>query len=84
MNEPVTATWGERTFTPVAYNTFKVGPFSYTTQVRPGESPEAAISRAQAIVDRQGQAAFEKALADFLTQLKQVGEATRAASAVKR
>jgi hypothetical protein len=47
----VTATWGDEAFTPVPFNSFRVGPFSLTTAVRPDETPEQAMDRAYTFLD---------------------------------
>ena len=44
----VTATWGEETICPVAYNPFKVGPFVAMGKVEPGESVADAHARVYA------------------------------------
>jgi hypothetical protein len=43
--ETVTVTWGEEAFSPVQYQSFRVGPFSMTGKVRPGESATDASKR---------------------------------------
>lgn len=46
--ETVTVTWGEETFSPIQYNSFRVGPFSVTSRVLPGESRGDALRRISA------------------------------------
>jgi hypothetical protein len=46
--EEITVTWAEERFSPVQYNSFGVGPFTYTTRVRPGETFDDAFRRAHA------------------------------------
>jgi hypothetical protein len=46
--ETVTVTWGEELFSPVQYNSCRVGPFSFTTPVRVGETAGQALLRAHA------------------------------------
>jgi hypothetical protein len=41
----VSVTWAEEQFQPVQFNTFRVGPFSSTTAVRPGETVAQATVR---------------------------------------
>ncbi len=41
----MTVTWAEETISPVAYNTFKVGPFTATGTVRKGETIPQACGR---------------------------------------
>lgn len=43
--ETVTITWGEETYAPIPYNTFRVGPITITSNVRPGETYAQAVSR---------------------------------------
>lgn len=43
--ETVTVTWGEETFSPVQFQNFRVGPFSITGRVLPGETRGAALRR---------------------------------------
>lgn len=45
VTDTVTVTWGEEVFTPVPYNTFKVGPFTATTDVRAEETISDASDR---------------------------------------
>ena len=47
-SETITVTWGEETFSPVQYNSFRVGPFSATARVLPGESRSDALRRISA------------------------------------
>jgi hypothetical protein len=44
----IVATWGEETFSPVQYNTVRVGPFTMKTYVRLGETIAQAFARANA------------------------------------
>lgn len=48
MDEPeeITVTLGEQVFAPVSYNSFRVGPFSYTTKIGPNETENMAFDRA--------------------------------------
>lgn len=44
--DSVTVTYGEEVFSPVQHNSFRLGPFSYTTALRANETPESAMGRA--------------------------------------
>ncbi len=46
--ETVTVTWAEERFCPVPYQSFGVGPFTYTTKVKPGETFDEAFLLADA------------------------------------
>lgn len=45
-SEEITVTQGEQVFSPVQFNSFRVGPFTYKTIVLPGETREEAFDRA--------------------------------------
>lgn len=67
----VTATWGEERFCPVQYNTFGVGPFSFTTTVREGETPEQALQRAYGVVEAAAERCFEQKCVEHLERIKE-------------
>lgn len=50
--ETVTVTWGEELFTPVQFCSFRVGPYSAATTLRPGESREQAADRLMRELER--------------------------------
>jgi hypothetical protein len=50
MSESVTVVLGEMLFAPIQYNNFKIGGHQYTTEIRPGETPEQAFDRAYAFL----------------------------------
>lgn len=57
--EWIEVTWGPMTFTPAAYSSFKVGPFSARVEVQPDESPEDAIDKAMAVLRKKGELEFK-------------------------
>lgn len=38
--DTITVTWGEECYVPRPYMSFRVGPLSATTKIRPGETPD--------------------------------------------
>lgn len=56
--ETITVTWGEEHYQVTKYNGFRVGPFTYTTSVRVGETPEQAIKRAWDTLDTHANKLF--------------------------
>lgn len=44
-DETITIVYGEEVYSPVTYNNYKVGPYTYTTTIRPGETFEQAFER---------------------------------------
>ena len=64
-----TVSVGEMAFTPISFNTFKVGPFSAT--VGEGETPEEVMAALKAISDR----AHEEALAQYIERVQKNNKA---------
>lgn len=58
MEDEIRVTWGEETFNVGQYSSFKVGPFSMMTKVRPNETPEQAYHRAWKVLESQADAMF--------------------------
>ena len=50
MADTITVTFGEEQFSPHKYHTFRVGPFSMTTEVKFGETAETALIRVTKIL----------------------------------
>lgn len=67
--EPVTSTWGEELYSPVQFNTFRVGPFSATTKIRSGETREDALARVNRDLDAIAKVERAKKTKDFLDSL---------------
>lgn len=65
--------WGPETFTPVAYHTVVIGPFSCEVHVRQGETEEQAFTRAWSFLDRMGQRAYQEQIKAFLGRCKAAG-----------
>lgn len=68
--ELVSATWGEELFTPKQFNSFRLGPFSGSTTVRPGEDRGEAFRRLYAELEAHAEEAFEKKKRDYLRRLQ--------------
>ena len=68
MAESVTVTWGKVLISPVQYNTFEVGPFSMTTEVGEGETPEDAMKRAYAALEKFARSTYAEKLKSFREQ----------------
>ena len=71
MSDTVTATFGAQTMCPVPYHSMTLGPFSMTTEVRPGETPEAALERAYAACEAQARKVWTPTLAAFLSRARE-------------
>jgi len=77
VGDSVTVVWAEELFAPVQYQSFRVGPFSITTKIRPGEDATAAMSRAWNYLDAFARKAYVQKRDDYLNRLAEVGESTR-------
>lgn len=64
VERTVTVTWGEAVVSPKQYHSYRVGPFSATETVAPGESIEDALARAQRAVNAHA-ARMVKAAREF-------------------
>jgi hypothetical protein len=67
--DDVTVTWGEEVYSPVQYNSFRLGPYSMTTAVRPGETRAQAFERAYDDLERLAAASFAKKREAFFKNL---------------
>jgi len=70
----VTVTWAEEQFQPVAFNTFRVGPFAASTQVRAGETIAQATVRLHVELDVAAQQILHEKSAAYLRSLKGIAE----------
>lgn len=61
--------WGEEVFSPVQYNSFRVGGHSITTTVKPGETVRAAYSRAWKMLEELAEMQFDDKVAGFSDRL---------------
>lgn len=75
--EYVDVTWGEELFSPVQYNSFRVGPFSRRTRVRPGETEDQAFERVYRQLEAMAAKTHERKSKVFLTKLREAGTAAR-------
>jgi hypothetical protein len=70
----VTATWAEEQFQPVQFNTFRVGPFAASTQVRAGETIAQATVRLHAELDVAAQQILREKSSAYLRSLKGIAD----------
>lgn len=63
----VTVTWGEAVVSPKQYHSYRVGPFTATETVAPGETIDAALERAQRALNGHA-ARMVKAAREFWTR----------------
>jgi hypothetical protein len=75
----VSVTWGAEKFSPVQYHTFDLGPFSYTTKVRPGETPAEAAQRAYKVCERIARETYVDKRDEFLRNVREAASAAKAA-----
>lgn len=68
----VAVTWAEEQYQPVQFNTFRVGPFSATAVVRPGESVAQATCRLHAELDVAAGQIRDQKVADYLAALRKM------------
>jgi len=73
----IVVSWGEETFSPVQYNSFRAGGVSLRTQVRPAESPEEAHERCMRHLRAMTERQFEEQLRTFLDRLRIAGSQAR-------
>ncbi len=69
MGASVTATYGKETFTPRAFNTFEVGPFTATVNVLDDESLTSAMESANQELREFAAIEFKRKAEDFLKRL---------------
>jgi hypothetical protein len=77
MATQVSVTWGEQTISPVSYNTFKIGPFSMTTEVREEETDEQAMERVYAALESFARSTYAKKLESFKEAYRAATSATK-------
>lgn len=68
--QEVTVVWGEELFSPQQFHTFKVGPFTATTRVLPGETFEKAAERAMGDLRLFAEKEREKKRASYLRMVE--------------
>ena len=64
-------TWGEESYTPIPYNTFKIGPFSTKIKVLPGETHEAAFKRGYLLLENLAKNSFKRKRQIFANNIKE-------------
>ena len=70
MADTVSYTWGEERYSPIQYQTFGVGPFTYTTEVRDGETPEEAMDRARDFVKAEAKKSYNDKCRTFPARVR--------------
>lgn len=70
-------TWPEELFSPVQYNTFKIGGFEVVLKPKAGETIDDMVARGEAMLERVGRRQFENKLAGFLERLRTAAERAR-------
>ena len=77
MAERVSVTWGPFKLSPLKYQTLDVGPYTVSTDVRPGESTEDAMGRALEAAARFARKAYPDLLESFVDMSRQADAAVR-------
>jgi len=72
--------WAEQAIQAVQYNVVRYGGFSMTTEVKDGETPEQAMDRAYAYLDRFAKKNWPKALGEHLASISLAAQEARAAA----
>jgi len=67
----VTVSWGEETFSPVQYNSFRIGGHSVTLTVRDGESALDAWKRGWAMLQEAADIEFQDKMSGFAKRINQ-------------
>lgn len=75
--ETLKLTWPEELFSPVQYNTFKIGGFEVVLKPKPGEAVGDMIARGEAMLERVGARQFESKLVGFLGRLRTAASEAR-------
>lgn len=68
--ETVTVVYGEENFFPAKYQGFTVGPYTYTTKVKLGETPDNAVLRANKVLHDLADALFTRKRNAFIARLE--------------
>lgn len=75
VGDRLTMTFGEELFTPVPFNSFRVGPFTLETTLQPGETAQQAHARLVELHAGVVEAEFVRRLHDYLRRLNLVQKA---------
>lgn len=70
VSEYVEVTWGEESYSPIPFQTFRVGPFSMRTKVKAGETPEQAMERAMVALGKFAASNYKAKLREFKGHLR--------------
>lgn len=70
MPDTLTVTYGEETFSPIPYNTFRVGPISVAIELHVGETIEQAHFRAWEFLKKAANKEYEEKASAFLEKVK--------------
>jgi len=65
VGDKIIVTYGEQTFCPIQYHSFRVGPFTMETTIQPGEDEDAAFERCWLFLHRRARQAYREARRDF-------------------
>lgn len=68
-DESITVVYGEEKFFPTRFQGFTVGPISYTTKVKPDETPADAFKRAHLLLHKLADKMFTKKRNAFMDRL---------------
>jgi hypothetical protein len=68
--DKLTVTRGEETFSPVQYNSFRLGALTITTTVKPGETIEQAYDRCHRTLEELSDKQFDAQLKAFSNRLE--------------
>lgn len=66
---PITVIWGEETFSPVQYNSFRIGGHSVTVIVQEGEAAIDAWKRGWALLEQAAEVQFVDKLSGFADRM---------------
>lgn len=69
--DQITVTWGEEVFSPVQYNSFRIGGHSITVTIKPGETALAAWKRGWDMLERAADIQFQDKLDGFRRRMDQ-------------
>lgn len=67
----ITVVWGEEVFSPVQYNSFRIGGHSVTVVVQDGESALDAWKRGWALLEQAAEIQFTDKLAGFVNRINE-------------
>lgn len=78
-NYEITVTWGEETYSPIQYNSFRSGGVVLRSQVKPGETVEEAHERCMRHLRAMSAQQFEEQLRAFLDRVRVAAGQSRGA-----